>query len=175
MSLDKPVGWDEREEDDWTPARGYCDGLVRGVAGAIVLALGLWPLAACLPYMVLIWWLRSALVFGLTYVMLCIVQRGAGMIGNGVSAIAVGLATLVLLSHHIIFAHYGVLEPFDIGGVSGGGYGVMVFPAQLLCKIIGTQNDLMIGWRWFHPCVLMAANAGPVLGIIFALLLRHRG
>jgi hypothetical protein len=175
MSLDKPVGWDERKEDDWTPARGYVEGLVHGLLGAVVLALVLWPLAACLPYMVLIWWLRSALAFGLTYVMLCIAQRGAGMVNNGVSAVAVSLAALVLLSHHAVFAYYGVLAPFDLGVVSGGGYGVMIFPTQLLCQIIGRQGDLMIGWRWFHPYALLAANAGPVLGIAFALMLRGRG
>jgi len=172
MSLNEPVGYEERVEVEWSPATGLRRGLAHGLAFAVVLIVVLWPVAAGLPYLLLPWILRAVAAFGIAYVLFIVVQRAAGMASPMVTALVIGLTGLVLFAQHIAFACHGVAEPPDEGM---SGVGIVVFPAQMVGRWVSQRGGELIGWGWLHPCVLLWVNLGPALGVGFVVALRHRG
>ena len=155
-TLNDPPGDEDVRADDWTPAIGLRRGVVYGLIAAVVLALLLEPLAHHLPYMVLILWLRGPLAFGLAWILFQVVHRAAGMEDPRCSALVLGLTTLVLLSHHLVFAVEGV--PYSPEDVDWWG-----IPISIIAQIVPNQGGVLIGWQWCHPYALLALNVFPLL------------
>src|SRR5262245_3692714 len=78
--LNDPVDY-QPDQDDWSPAAGMRRGVVHGAVAAAILAIVLVPLALWLPYVVLMWALRTPLAFGIAWLLLRVVNRAAGMVG----------------------------------------------------------------------------------------------
>ena len=167
--LNEPLGYDETaSDDDWSPLRGLMRGLRLGLIVAAVCAVVLIPLAVYVPYMIIIWWLRVPLAFGLAWVLFKAVQRGAGMVGWPCALIALGLTAIVLCSNHIVFAIAGTPEP---AGVDPW----WIPPAGLLEHLVETREGQLIGWSWCCPAALAAENLLPlILGGGFATAVCNR-
>lgn len=146
--VDEPADLDQaNRHDDWTPAKGLVRGSVRGSLVALVLVSLLASVAWYVPHVLLNPWVRGSLAFFIAWVLFGVVQRAAGMVGAHCSAIAIGLALLVMLSHHVVFAIHGV----------------------------ATGDGIAIGWEWFHPWALTLVNLTAMVGIAMCTLMRHRG
>ena len=157
-----------RRDDEWTPAAGLWRGTQRGLVAAVLLALLLIPLAGYLPLMLIIVWLRAPLAFALGWLLCGVVQRAAGMGAGRWILLGLGLAVLVLASNHVVFALHGV-------PACEGGYW-WAFPANILEGIFPSRGDVLMGWTWFHPYVLLALNAAPLaIGGAFCAALSARG
>ena len=157
------------EDREWTPARGLIRGAFWGLLAAFGLALALAPLARFAPFMVLILWLRIPLGFAVTWLLCLAVQRAAGMTAPLCLALGWVLAAGVLVSNHAVFAVYGL--------PTIGGFGDWwAFPMSMVEQIIGANGDMLLGWGWCHPYVLLLLNGIPVLiGGAFGAALAARG
>jgi hypothetical protein len=142
--------------DDWTPAKGMLRGASYGGIAALVIIILLAPLALWLPYFLIPGILRGAWAFGITWLLLKIVERASGMVGPLNTLVVVHLTVLILLSHHLIFALHGV--PALLGLPS-----CWMFPAQIVESVIPEAQGYLAGWRWFHPYVLLAVTGLPLL------------
>jgi len=169
-TLNDPLGCDEApEEAEWTPAIGLRRGALNGLLAAAILSILLVPLAAYLPYMIIIIWLRAPLAFGVAWVLCQVVQRGAGMVDVRCTLLALVLAALVLASSHVVFAVNGVV---DAGGVGEW----WVFPMYLIEDLVPQTDGYRIGWQWCHPYALLSLSALPLLiGGGFCAALCNRG
>jgi len=167
-SLNDPAGFEEREEESWTPAAGLRRGLIHGLVVAVILALVLGFLGVWLMGMVIPWHMRSVLAFGVGWILFVVVQRAAGMVGRDVTTLAVGLTVLALVLQHAVFAVFGIIDPVDAAGW-------FLFPVHIVQGLVGSHEGRLIGIGWFHPLVLVAVNGFPVVGIVFAAVLRQRG
>lgn len=152
--LNEPVGFDERPPDDWTPEKGLRRGLARGGAVALALAALTGLAAVFLPFLLIAWLPRCALALGVTWLLGEVMQRAAGMMSRRLGWAALLLTALLLVSHHALFALFGV------GDTDGEWW---VFPAPLVERVIPATEGVLRGWRWFHPYVLLVVNAGPLV------------
>ncbi len=166
--LNDPTGFEEEVEDSWTPAAGLRRGLVHGLVAGVILALAFGFFGVWLMGMVIPWHVRSAIAFGVGWIVFVVVQRAAGMVGRDVTALAAGLTVLSLFLQHGVFAVFGIVDPVDAAGW-------FLFPVQIVRGMVGSEGGRLIGAGWFHPLVLVAVNGLPTTGVIFAAALRHRG
>jgi hypothetical protein len=147
-ALNKPTGWKPEEPShEWSPAQGLGRAAAAGLITAIVLVMFTGLVAALAPLIVLNGYVRAAGAFLITLILLARVQRVAGMAGWPCTALAVGLALLVLLSHHVCFALFGV---------------------QL-------RDGVLRGAVWLSPATLLVANYLALVGVGFGAVLGHRG
>jgi hypothetical protein len=147
-TLNEPTDWKpEPAEPDWTPASGLLRGAVYGLIVALGIAVLLVPVAKWAPTLLLNAYLRVALGFAVTGSLAAAVQRGAGMVGWPCTGLAVGLAVLVLVTNHVVFAICGV----------------------------PTRSGLVVGWAWLDPGVLFGMNLLALVGVGSAGALCHRG
>jgi hypothetical protein len=142
--------------DEWTPEHGLLRGAAHGAVAALVIAVGLAPLVAVVPFLFLVLLMRGALAFGVAWVLVRVVCRAAGMEGRACTLIALSFAALVMASHHVVFALRGVPA---LAGVIDSWW---LFPMQLVETLIPEQNGWTSGWAWFNPYVLLAVNAVPL-------------
>ncbi len=156
-TLNEPMGYEEaRREVAWTPLRGLVRGALHGLVAAVVFGALLALLAAYVPYMIIPWWLRVPLAFGVACLLFKVVQRGAGMGGWPCTVLALALTGLVLVSNHVVFALQGVPDP---SGVDPW----WVVPAAMIEHVVSKQGGVLIGWRWCHPYALLTLNLLPLL------------
>ena len=157
MPLNDPVGYEQSTGDEWTPERGLRRGAAWGASAALTLGVLLGLLAVWLPLVLIPTALRLPLTLALTWLIMRVVQRGAGMVGRRCTIIAVSLVLAILLSHHVIFALVGVpMTAFTLESW-------WLFPMTLVEQVFGVQSGRLAGWRWFHPYVLLALNTVPLV------------
>jgi hypothetical protein len=149
VALNDPIGYDEDrpEREKWTPAQGLRRGALFGLIAMVVIILLLAPVAVYAPYVLIAWLPRSAIAFVVAWILFSVVQRAAGMAGWMVTALAVTLTLVVLLSHHVVFRIHSV--PTHTGAPSG--------------------------WESLHPLTLVGLNLLPLILVGFCAALRHRG
>jgi hypothetical protein len=167
--LNEPVGYDERPRDDWTPQRGSRRGLTHGLvwAGGLIVAQA--PLVASWPYLVLPWLPRVIVAFLLTWGLTAVVLSAAGMGSKVLLRAGVGLAALVLVAQHFVFAVQGV-------PATGGAMGLYTWPLAYIEHVIDPSGGetSIAGWRWFHPYALLMANGPPLVVGGWVAMLLHR-
>jgi hypothetical protein len=145
--LNEPTGWQPAEpQPEWAPERGLRRGAIAGAALALLLIAVLVPIAMWVPYL-LFGLLRIVVGFGITWALAAAVQRSAGMVGWPCTGIAVGLALVVLVSNHVVFALCGV----------------------------PTRSGYVAGWEWLSPATLFVMNGPALVGVGFAAALCHSG
>lgn len=167
--LNEPIGFDDQGGDDWTPEKGLVRGLRAGAIAAAMIAVGLAPISLFLPYFVLPWMLRSAMAFGVAWVLLLVIRRAAGMVGFHVTALALALTFAVLVTQHFIFAIWGVPSAGEMLE------SWWLFPAVLVERVVPERGGRLIGWRWLHPYAVFAVNIIPFpLGAGFFALIHGR-
>ncbi|TWT46055.1 hypothetical protein RAS1_25000 [Phycisphaerae bacterium RAS1] len=120
------------DDAEWTPAAGIRRGVVHGLIAATLLAAATMALAYFVPLLVLRGTLRSALAFLIAFVLFSVVQRAAGFVGWPCTLIVVAYSTLVLFSHHLVFAVRGV--QLSQGVASGAGW--LAWPTLLIVNTI---------------------------------------
>ncbi|MCK4342614.1 MAG: hypothetical protein KAY37_12930 [Phycisphaerae bacterium] len=167
-SLNEPVGYEPRPEDDWTPAIGLRRGLIAGLITAGLMALLMVPLTCVAPLMVLVIWLRAPLAFALMWILFRVIVNAAGMIDRRIIALTLGLTILVLISNHVPLIRQGV------PALEGEG-DWWAFPLSVIDNLFPRHYGVLRGLRWLHPYVLLAVNAVPVAlgGTFFILLVRR--
>jgi hypothetical protein len=77
-------------------------------------------------------------------------------VGGRCSALVLLLTFLVLTAQHIVWAAAGITS---IAGLGSEWY---LFPGHFVGQIVPVRNELMIGWKWIHPYVLVIVNAIPL-------------
>ena len=128
--------------------RGALHGILWGLVVAIVLTLILAPIARYAPFLLTSALLRVAFAFLITWLLFSVVHEAAGMAGPLTTAIVICLSLVVMLSHHVVWAIWGV------PGVEG----------------------TVIGWStWFHPVVLFVHSVFWGIGMIGCWALCRRG
>ncbi len=170
MPLNDPVGYQQSATDDeWTPEKGFLRGATWGATAALAVGVLLGLLAFWRPLVLIPTALRMPLALALTWLLMRIVQRGAGMVGRRCTLIAVSLVLAILLSHHVIFALVGVpMTAFTLESW-------WLFPMMLVEQVFAIQSGRLAGWQWFHPYVLLALNALPlVIGAGLAVMMFER-
>lgn len=91
------------------------------------------------------------------------------MVAGHCTLLAIGLAALVLVSNHVVFALHGVQHAG--GGTGYDGMGVFtagaidwwIFPMGLIELMVPAQGDWLIGWQWCHPYALLCLNGLPLV------------
>ena len=158
MPLNEPFGYQQSAADDeWTPEKGFRRGATWGAAAALAVGVLLGLLAFWRPLVLIPTALRMPLTLALTWLLMRVVQRGAGMVARRCTIIAVSLVLVILLSHHVIFACVGVpMTAFTLEAW-------WLFPMTLVEQVFTVQSGRLTGWRWFHPYVLLALNAVPLV------------
>lgn len=169
MPLNEPLGYQQSPDDEWTPEKGFRRGAMWGVTAALAVGVLLGLLALWRPLVLIPTALRMPLTLALTWFLMRVVQRGAGMVGRRCTLIAVSLVLAILLSHHVIFALVGVpMASFTLEAW-------WLFPMTLVEPVFAVQSGRLTGWRWFHPYVLLALNAVPfVIGAGLAAMMFER-
>lgn len=132
---------------EWSPARGLVRCAVATALAAAVLAALLWPLACYFPLLTSHWVLRAFLGMLLGWVLFAVAQRAAGVTGWPVTAIVVAGVLLVLCSQHAAYAVHGV----------------------------PTRDGVISGAVWFNPWILLVSNLTALIGLVFSVILCHRG
>lgn len=133
--------------DDWTPWRGIVRAALWGSVTTVALSLILSVFAWYAPGVLLAVFLRAFLALGIAWLMFGVVHRASGVTGWPLTGLAIGLSLVVLVSNHVVFAVHGV----------------------------PTRTGTVIGWEWLTPSVLFAVNVIPLVAIILAAVLCHRG
>ncbi len=98
---------------------------------------------------------RCLIGFGLSWVLIRVAESAAGMNSPRILLLGLGLAALVLVGQHALFAVYGVASLHGAGGW-------WAWPMQYVEKSFGNAGVLE-GPRWFHPNVLLALNVAPLV------------
>jgi hypothetical protein len=170
MTLNDPVGYQPTADDDeWTPGKGLRRGAATGATAALAVGFLLGLLAFWRPLVLIPMALRLPMTLALTWLLMRVVQRAAGRVGRQCTIVAVSLVMVILLSHHVVFAVAGV--PKAIFTLESW----WLFPVVLVEPIFAVQSGRMAGWRWFHPYVLLALDAVPlVIGSGLAALMFER-
>lgn len=136
------------DAEPWSVGKGIFRGAIAGILTAIILAGLLAVLAWYLPLLAINVWLRTAIGFGVAWILLGRIQHSAGMVGRACTAIAITLALLTLLSNHVVFAIHGV-------------------PTR--------DGQDLIGMGWLNPLVVLMANWSAMIGVAGCAWLRHDG
>ena len=146
-NLNQPTGGDDPrpEEAEWTPARGMIRAAWRGGVVAIVAILLSLPVAKYAPPLLSVIWMQVALGFGLTWILLGVVQNAAGMVGWPCTAMGCGLTLLVVVAQRAAI----LLFAMPAGG-------------STVDAILGGVLSMIFGYPMF-------------IGLIFAAVLCHRG
>ncbi len=89
----------------WTPEIGLRKALIAGCITALILSITLIVIALLTsPVMIFSFTLRIVAAFVITWILFAIIHRAAGMTSPRLTALAVTLALLVMLSNHLIMA-----------------------------------------------------------------------
>lgn len=168
--LNDPVGYDPRKsEPELSELAALRRGALFGLAAALALAGVLAPLAASLPFVLIPTYIRTPLTFGVMWLVLSAVQRGAGMVGAPCTIIALALTLVTLFSHQVVFAFSGV--PYASGLAPW-----WVHPMEFVAEFFPKGGRSLRGGAWLHPYVTVALNGAPLLlGGGFCAALRGRG
>ncbi len=159
-TLNDPPGY-EREDDDWSPARGERRALLTGIAAAALILAPLAALTWLTPFFIFAWYTRTAIAIGITFGLISLAQRAAGMTSLRIIATAGGLAFIVLVITHIIVAVRGFddLPQHD---------DEWTFPLATAIQYARSTDATAGSSIWLHPIVLLINNALPLVGIIAA-------
>lgn len=134
-------------ETEWTPARGLLRALAWGILVAVLLAILLSIVAWYAPTLLVNWLLRAFIALLVTWVLFSVIHGAAGMVGWPCTWMAIGLALLVMLSNHLVFAWNGV----------------------------PTTKGTLAGPLWLDPTVMLIQNLSTLIGVVGCAALRHSG
>lgn len=156
--LNDPVGYDEADKNDWrwTPARGLLRAAAYGTFSSAVLVAVLAPLAWFLPLFLMNWFLRGAVAFGIAWILFGVIQRRAGMVGWPITAMVIGLTSIVLVLHHVIFAIQGLPVFF------------FLWRSPVVWETLTEQG-------WFSLGTFVVINMSSFIAVAFCSALCHFG
>ncbi len=128
--------------------RGLLRGLIWGFGIALIVGIGLAFVARYAPYLLVNAVLRVAFAFIVTWLLFAVVQEAAGMTGYLINTIVICSSLMVMLSHHVIWAVWGV----------------------------PSADGLIIGFSvWFSPGALFIPSLFWCIGMIGCTALCHSG
>lgn len=167
--LNEPVGY-ERSRDDWTPELGLRrarrQSWVVGVAAILLSA----PLAKWVPYGVMSFALRTPIAYGLLWAVGALLQRAAGMGDSRINRRTTAVVGVILASHHALFAVVGIPP---LGGMTSE---LWLFPATYVDHFVAERDNLLIGWGWLNPLLVILVTGVPLLlASWFYIALQARG
>ena len=140
--------WSSKDSvDDWTPELGMRRAVGWGMFTALMCGVVVNLCNVHVPGTFLPWIVRTAIAFGVAWLLFRVVHWVAGMAGDYCTILVVILAMCVMLSQNVVLALQGTWT------------------------FQGWQPD----WTWCHPLVLCLSNVPSVIGIGFCAILCHGG
>lgn len=155
--LNDPVGYDPRKsEPELSELAALRRDALFGLAAALALAGVLASLAASLLFVLILTYIRTPPTFGVMWLVLSAVQRGASMMGALRRIIALALTLVTLFAHQVLFASSGVPYPSGLAPW-------WVHPMSFVAPFFPKGGRTPRGGTWLHPYVTVALNGAPLL------------
>lgn len=168
---------DAQQTGEWSESDGLRAAVRRGLVWAAFLAIPTGILAGAAPFFAIGCFVRGAVAFAVGWILFSVVHRAAGFAGVRCTLLACGLALVVMLSNHIVFAVVGT--PAMQHAPDGGDYEmVLAFPGQFVLRapgVLTTEAPRLSGLYWFSAYVVALTNLASFAGIGIVAALRHSG